>query len=580
MGRPRSLRAQFTALVVLAALVGAAALSALGWSAFETRRWADAQQRAVTIAREVTGLLALTQDYLLHREDRARQQWRARYRLLRQAVALDQTDPSPTAANPFLVDDLDALPALFDSLDDVADPATTSALAARRRELLVDELLAAAQSVADHAYGRERELTQRRNASESTLMVLAVALPAALSLLFTAAGLLLGRRVLMPIAHLAATMERMAGGELAVRDANPAHDELGELSRGFDRMAAQLAQRDAALRANEAMLRLVTANLPAMVGYWDDGLRNRFANADYRRWFGKGPEEIHGRRIEELLGPELFAKNRPYIEAALQGKRQDFDRAIPGPDGVVRYSQASYIPDIRDGRVHGFFVLVIDVSERVNSERTLKRALAEKETLLREVYHRVKNNLQVVQSLLNLQARALRDQTTRDAFAEMAQRVRAMALLHEQLYRTENLSAVPLQDYVRDLLRPLAAASGAAPGEIVLSQHVEAIDVGVDVAIPLGLLLTELVSNSYKHAFPGGRRGHIEVRIVRQGAGFRLTVSDDGVGLPQPFDPATARSIGLQLAEGLARQLGGELRFGDGPGAHAGLVVPDRDAQT
>jgi PAS domain S-box-containing protein len=582
MRSPHRLRTQFAALVTLAAIVGAAALALLAWSALETRRLANAQQRAVTAAREVTGILALTQDYLLHREPRAREQWEARYRLLRQTAVMDLSMGSPALGMPFWIDELDALPLLFEGLRKLGDPAGETPFAARRRELLVDELLTAAQAVADTAYERERALTQRRNESELRLMVLALALPAALSLVFTAGGMVLSRRVLKPIARLQSCMERVAAGDLAARDANTARDELGELSRGFDRMASQLEYRDAALRASETFLRQVTDNLPAMVGYWDRELRNHFANAEYRRWFGKGPEDIHGRSIEALLGPDLFAKNKPYIDAALAGRRQDFQRAIPGPDGVVRHSQASYIPDVIDGQVQGFTVLVSDVTQHVEAEQALERALAEKETLLKEVYHRVKNNLQVVQSLMNLQARGLRDTATRDAFSEMAQRVRAMALAHEQLYQTENLSAVCLQDYVRDLLQQMATANAPAHGKVAVTAAVDPIDVGVDVAIPIGLLLTELVGNAFKHAFPQGQPGRIEVSVVREATGFRLSVADDGVGFAEPVGRGDTRSIGLQLAASLARQLGGELDFreGHGPGAHISLFIPSTKART
>ena len=565
----------FAAFATIAATVCLVSLAILTTSALETRRLAQAQQRAVTVAREVTGLLALTQEDLLHHEPRSARQWQAGYRALRQAVSPPTTESAPEVGPAFLQDELDALPVLFDTLRSAAEPPVATSFAMRRRDLLMDELLTASQAIADIAYERERRLTGRRNASERRLMALAVAVPATLSLLLMGGGILLGRRVLAPIAHLQRSMARMAEGDLAARDANPSLDEVGDLSRGFDRMATELEQREAALRASESMLRNVTDNLPAMVGYWDRALCNRFANADYRRWFGKAPEQVMGRSIHELLGPELFEKNRPYVEAVLAGQRQDFPRTIVGPDGVTRYSQASYIPDVQGGQVEGFFVLVTDVTDRVKAEQALQRALAEKETLLKEVYHRVKNNLQVVQSLLSLQARGVGNETVRVAFAEMGQRVRAMALVHEQLYRAADLSAVVLQDYVRDLLHQMAAAHATDHEAVAISQQVDPIEVGVDVAIPLGLLITELVGNSFKHGFPSGGPGRIDVHIVREGQGFRVSVVDDGVGLPEQLDPARTRSIGLQLAQALAGQLGGELHFGPRPGAHIWLVVAD-----
>lgn len=564
------LRSQFTLLIGIAVVVGSGALATLAWSAWEARQVALQQERAVMVAREVTGLLVLTQDYLLHGEPRAKQQWQARYRLL--SLAGETKQDSETSPPPS--DEIKALPELFAELTNLADSDDASPLQARRRELLVDRLLTEAEAIAERAYERERAFTQRRDATETRLMTLAVLLPALLALVFGLSGRQLAKRVLRPLAQMRRSMDAVAAGQLSVRTDSTAQDELGELARRFDEMTAQLEQRNIALRSSEALLRLVTDNIPAMIGYWDCDLRNRFANADYRRWFGKSPEEIHGHRIDELLGPDLYQKNRPFIEAALAGQRQDFARSIPGPDGVLRHSQAAYIPDNRSGHVEGFFVLVTDVTERVNSEQALAVALEEKNTLLKEVYHRVKNNLQVVQSLLSLQGRKVRDDSARAALQEMAQRVRSMALVHEHLYRSSNLSAVPLGDYVRALARQLTQGTEKPPGEVRVTVEAPDIEVGMDTAIPLGLLLTELISNSFKHGFPGGRPGTIAVSFAAVPAGTKVSVADDGVGLPPGFDPAQTPSMGLQLASSLARQLGGELSFQSGPGTVAWLVVP------
>jgi PAS domain S-box-containing protein len=566
------LRSQFAAFVSLAVVMGGAALATLMLSVSQAREVSRAQERSVAIAHEVTGLLVLTQDYLLHGEPRAQQQWQARYVRLTQAAARGGMAEDAEARE--LADEIDALPEAFSELQRLSGPAGDSPLATRRRELLVDRVLTEAQALAEHAYELEGKSTRRRDESEFRLVSLAAGLLAMLALLFTGAGWLLARRVLRPLAALRSAVDAVAAGDLRVRHASVSNDELGDLARQFDRMTEQLAERGDALRSSEALLRLVTDNLPAMIGYWDTDLRNRFANADYLRWFGKTPEEIKGRRIDELLGPDLYEKNRPFIDAALAGRRQDFDREIPGSDGVVRYSQASYIPDTHTGRMEGFFVLVTDVTDRVRGEQALAKALAEHETLLKEVYHRVKNNLQVVQSLLNLQSRSVHEASARDALQEMAQRVRAMALVHEQLYRSHSLSAVALQRYVEQLAHQIALGMDLGAGQVGLEVDVARMDIGIDAAVPLGLLLTELITNSYKHGFPQGRHGSITVSIRQQPEGVRIAVADDGAGLPADFDACRLRSIGLQLAAGLARQLGGELQFSSGPGTTAWLVVP------
>ena len=352
--------------------------------------------------------------------------------------------------------------------------------------------------------------------------------------------------------------------------------EMRELIDQFDKAAAAFERRSAALRSREAMLRMITDNLPAMIGYWSRDLRNQFANADYRRWFGKTPRQIHGRHITELLGPDLYAKNKPHIDAVLAGHRQDFDRDIPGPDGTLRHSQASYIPHLSHGDVAGFFVLVTDVTERVHAEQALSQMLKDRETLLKEVYHRVKNNLQVVQSLLGLQLRSVSDAAAQEALRESAQRVRSMVLVHEQLYRSESLSHVALPRYVDDLLRQLVMGSGLAPGQVTLHSKVKPISIGPDSAIPLGLILSELVTNCLKHAFAEDAHGEISVEVqdAPDGHGLLVSVADNGRGLPPDFNPVAARSMGLQLAMALAVQLGGTLHFDSTAGTRAWLVMP------
>jgi PAS domain S-box-containing protein len=189
------------------------------------------------------------------------------------------------------------------------------------------------------------------------------------------------------------------------------------------------------------------------------------------------------------------------------------------------------------------------------------RNLREKEMLLREIHHRVKNNLQVVQSLLKMRARLLPAGQSREAFETTVERVSAMALLHERLYQTPDLAGLPLSNYVRDLFRDVMASNSLEPGQIQLKLDADEIPLKIEYGIPFGLLMNELLCNSLKHAFPDGRRGTISVSAHRVASGVRVVVEDDGRGLADDFDPATSPSMGLKLAASLARQLGGRLNF-------------------
>jgi two-component sensor histidine kinase len=197
---------------------------------------------------------------------------------------------------------------------------------------------------------------------------------------------------------------------------------------------------------------------------------------------------------------------------------------------------------------------------QANAE-TVARSLREKEMLLREIHHRVKNNLQVVQSLLKMRARLQPEGETRQAFDTTVERVSAMALLHERLYQTPHLEGLPLSTYIRDLFRDVSASNLLDPAQVHLRLDADDIPLQLDFGIPFGLLMNELLCNSLKHAFPDGRRGAISVSVRRVEGAVRMIVKDDGRGLPENFDPAASASMGLKLAASLARQLGGTLAF-------------------
>ncbi len=209
--------------------------------------------------------------------------------------------------------------------------------------------------------------------------------------------------------------------------------------------------------------------------------------------------------------------------------------------------------------------------------------LSEKEVLLREVYHRVKNNLQVVQSLLKMGARTLESSDARQAIETAVQRVQVMAMVHEHLYQMPDLASLPLSAYMRDIVEGAIASNSEQPELIQLSIDVDEIPVPLDYAIPLGLLANELVSNCLKHGIPHGKRGRISVSARTVPGAVRFAVHDDGGGLPDGFDAKKTTSMGLKLAASLTHQLGGRLDFSskDGCRVQADLtrLCPQSEAQ-
>lgn len=205
---------------------------------------------------------------------------------------------------------------------------------------------------------------------------------------------------------------------------------------------------------------------------------------------------------------------------------------------------------------------------KMKADEALRASLKEKEALLKEVHHRVKNNMQVITSLLRLEANRIDHPTTKGVLKDMQNRILAMASLHEALYRSNSFAQVDLESYLKELTNQLQRSLVASPGQITF--HLEVLPVGLDLdqAVPCGLIVNELVSNALKHGFPNGRRG--EVRVIAEWAGeglLRLRISDDGIGPSQDFAERRVKSLGLQLVADLARQLGGSLVIGPGPGA-------------
>jgi len=210
-----------------------------------------------------------------------------------------------------------------------------------------------------------------------------------------------------------------------------------------------------------------------------------------------------------------------------------------------------------------------ELVERRHAETSLQQSLIEKEALLKEVHHRVKNNLQIIASLLRLEAGRNQQPDTIAVLKDMQGRIQSMALLHESLYRSGVFAAADLGFYLKQLSSQSLHVLSDKPGFIELQLDLAAVSVGLDQAIPCGLLVNELISNCIKHGFPNGHAGEIRVELQRvaESPRFRLCVSDNGVGLPADFESRRTQSLGLQLVSGLARQLGGALEIGPGPEA-------------
>jgi two-component sensor histidine kinase len=247
----------------------------------------------------------------------------------------------------------------------------------------------------------------------------------------------------------------------------------------------------------------------------------------------------------------IAAAQKPFKELENTNLHKDGHEVILETSGVPIFDA--------DGKFQGYRGIDRDITNRKKDEERVKVSLREKEILLRELYHRTKNNMQVISSLLNLQSLSIDDENVLNIFRETQNRIRSIALVHEKLYQSNDLSNINLGDYIHDMTGTLFMSYGMSD-KVSLNLDADTVITSIDTAIPCGLIINELITNSLKYAFPGNKKGSITVAVNSADETVELRISDNGIGLPKEFDFKSAKSLGLKLIRQLTEnQLHGKI---------------------
>ncbi len=338
-------------------------------------------------------------------------------------------------------------------------------------------------------------------------------------------------------------------------------DRTRELSETNQRLLGEIAERkvvEEALRESENKNNSLLQAIPdLMFILTEDGTFVDF-RANDQEILAIPPDEIIGKKISDIgLSDDHLKLALEKIKNALKTDTlQSFEYQIPLKSVLMQY-------EARIQKLNDFEVLCIvrDITEKKQAEDKINKSLKEKDVLLKEIHHRVKNNLQIVSSLLSLQSRYMKEPDSVEIFKESQSRIKSMALIHEKLYQTGDLTRINLSEYANELVSDLFRSYSVNTYLVKYEIKSNNILLDINTAIPCGLIINELVTNSIKHAFPDNRSGEINIEIKCQDDDFILEVQDDGVGFPENLDIEDVKTLGLQLVTSLTKQLDGAIEL-------------------
>ncbi len=367
------------------------------------------------------------------------------------------------------------------------------------------------------------------------------------------------------------TLRALSGEKLSPEAIDP--DGVDDLVLMRHSSYLELRRMEKALKTGEERFRQITDNMVDLISQYDTHNVLLYASPSFEWILGYKPEELIGRVATDLLHPDDFENAVREIGEMLKRGIGSVQFRYRRKDGEYRWFESTgrIITDA-EGKFAGSIMGSRDITERKISEDRLHTALGEKETLLHELQHRAKNSLGIVHGLLGMGMDETEDPASRRAFRSAQDRIRAMASIYGQLNRSADLKRVDLRVYLEELSAALLR-SYADSGRIRLKTSIADARIDTTRAMPLGLIVNEVVTNSLKYAYPNGERGEIAIILEREDAGLRLVVSDRGVGFPSGIQPTQADTTGLKLVAMLSEQLSGKLTIKSAQGVEVALVL-------
>lgn len=360
-------------------------------------------------------------------------------------------------------------------------------------------------------------------------------------------------------------------GEEAIRELAPLSSSCAALIQALRLEEERDRTRQSLTQEQDRFRLIVDTAAEAFIEIAEDGMVTEW-NQRAAGEFHLSMEQAVGRKIDDLVTLRdedgHCSGLRDHVPRELERPGQARDFTFLRADGS-HFQGELVMWAMPEGTSRRYCAFIRDVTQRHELE-TQKRLRFQSETLLKEIHHRVKNNMQVISSLLSIQSGRLKDAAQRDVFLECRERIRAMSLIHDRLYSTGRYEGIDFGDYLREMVALITSSNRPADAEVHIDLQVEPLEVPVEKAVPLSLIASELVLNSLKHAFRGRRDGTLTVRLTREQGTCRLFVGDNGPGM-QPCDPEHA-GVGLQLIESLVKQIKGRREIGSGPGVDTTIL--------